>query len=171
MDWQDAWTFIRCEELEDGASICCSEECEEHDSAILELVMAAEAGTEKRKARQSGRAAPASLEAAVQYGRLNSSDYHENMKKISYPLVATTDPLKLKELEDRFPGGTIMLDTSYCYSDVKYLYEDIYEDSRINHFISFNENVYSSFNSVPSITKFRLTVHWEGMSADLSHFF
>ena len=52
MDWLEAWTYIRCQELEDGASICCSEECEEHDSAVLELVFAAEKGAEKRKARR-----------------------------------------------------------------------------------------------------------------------
>jgi hypothetical protein len=58
MDWVEAWTYIRCLELQDGASICCSEEDEEHESSILELVVAADLGAEKRAARQSGRAAP-----------------------------------------------------------------------------------------------------------------
>ena len=52
MDWQDAWTYIRCIELEEGASICCSEECEDNDSAIDELVYSAQIGKAKRNARR-----------------------------------------------------------------------------------------------------------------------
>jgi len=51
MNWEDAWIFIRCIELEDGASICCSEECEDHDSAVAELGESAQIGKAKRKAR------------------------------------------------------------------------------------------------------------------------
>jgi hypothetical protein len=182
MNWEDAWTYIRCQELEDGASICCSEECEEHDSAVLELVMAAEAGAEKREARQSGRALEAPAREAPEESEesdtsetspqsIQNSDTNERMKRISEPLVATTDALKLKELEERFPDGTIMLYTSYSHGAVKYVYEDMYEDSSANHFIMFNEGVYSFFKFIPSKTQFRISVHWAGASADLSHFF
>ena len=53
LDYEEAWKMLRCYELEDGASICCSEECEEHDSADIDLVMAAAAGEEKRHARRA----------------------------------------------------------------------------------------------------------------------
>jgi len=53
IDWETAWTQLRCYELEDGASICCSEECEEHDSAIDELVEAAQRGEANRRARHA----------------------------------------------------------------------------------------------------------------------
>jgi hypothetical protein len=55
IDWESAWTELRCRELEDGDSICCTEECSDRDEAIEELVEAARRGKEKRNAR--GRAA------------------------------------------------------------------------------------------------------------------
>jgi len=60
VDWLEAWTYIRCLELEEGASICCSEECEDHDSAIDELVEAAQVGKEKRNARRAAAGRPVS---------------------------------------------------------------------------------------------------------------
>jgi hypothetical protein len=62
MDWQDAWTYIRCIELEEGASICCSEECEDHGSAIDELVYSAQLGEAKRNARRRAAGRPVSDE-------------------------------------------------------------------------------------------------------------
>jgi len=52
IDWEEAWTILRARELEDGASICCSEECEGHSSAMDELVKAARRGTKKRHQRR-----------------------------------------------------------------------------------------------------------------------
>lgn len=60
IDWEEAWTELRCLELEDGDSICCSEECEGNDSAIDELVWAAEAGKKKRKERRVAQGRPVS---------------------------------------------------------------------------------------------------------------
>jgi hypothetical protein len=60
MDWEQAWIYIRCLELEEGASICCSEECEDHDSAIDELVEAAQVGKKKRNARRAAAGRPVS---------------------------------------------------------------------------------------------------------------
>ena len=60
IDWTEAWTELRCKELEDGDSICCSEECEGNDSAIDELVWAAEAGKKKRKERRIAEGRPVS---------------------------------------------------------------------------------------------------------------
>ena len=52
IDWEAAWTELRCLELEDGASICCSEECSDRDEAIDDLVEAARRGKKKRLARR-----------------------------------------------------------------------------------------------------------------------
>jgi len=64
IDWEAAWTELRCKELEDGESICCSEECEGHDSAIDELVWAAEAGKKKRNERRAAVGRPVSPDAS-----------------------------------------------------------------------------------------------------------
>jgi len=50
--YEDEWLTSRIKELEDGDSICCSEECEGHSSAMSVLVKAAERGKKKRRARR-----------------------------------------------------------------------------------------------------------------------
>lgn len=50
---ENAYIKLRSFDLEDGASIACSEECEGHSSAYPKLVEAAKRGTKKRKARSS----------------------------------------------------------------------------------------------------------------------
>lgn len=52
---EEAWLELRCRELEDGHSICCSEECDGHSSAMTVLVEAAYRGEEKRRSRQANR--------------------------------------------------------------------------------------------------------------------
>jgi hypothetical protein len=52
IDWESAWTELRCMELEDGDSICCTEECSDREEAIQELVEAARRGKQKRNARR-----------------------------------------------------------------------------------------------------------------------
>jgi hypothetical protein len=64
IDWEAAWTHLRCLELEDGDSICCSEECEGNDSAIDELVWAAEAGKKNRNERRIAQGRPVSPDAS-----------------------------------------------------------------------------------------------------------
>jgi len=55
ISWEAAWKELRCLELEDGDSICCTEECSEReDEADEELVEAARRGKEKREARRAG---------------------------------------------------------------------------------------------------------------------
>jgi hypothetical protein len=55
LDWEEAWKELRCKELEDGDSICCTEECSEReDEADEDLVEAARRGKEKREARRAG---------------------------------------------------------------------------------------------------------------------
>jgi len=52
IDWEAAWMQLRCKELEDGDSICCTEECSDRSSAEDDLVEAARRGKEKRNARR-----------------------------------------------------------------------------------------------------------------------
>jgi len=51
-DLEDEWTKERVKELEDGDSICCSEECSDRSCAMSVLVDAYRRGTEKRRARR-----------------------------------------------------------------------------------------------------------------------
>jgi hypothetical protein len=51
-DLEDEWTKDRVKELEDGDSICCSEECSDRSCAMSVLVDAYRRGTEKRRARR-----------------------------------------------------------------------------------------------------------------------
>ena len=88
IDWVAAWTELRCKELEDGSSVCCSEECEGHDSAIDELVWAAEAGKEERKKRR------------IAQGRPGSPDVSETKDSVKAPYVA---PPRVLDAELNWP--------------------------------------------------------------------
>ena len=88
IDWVEAWTELRCKELEDGESICCSEECEGNDSAIDELVWAAEAGKKKRNERR------------IAQGRAVSPDASEAEDSAKAPYVA---PPKVRDAELNWP--------------------------------------------------------------------
>ena len=49
------------------------------------------------------------------------------------PLVSASYPLKLRELERRFPGAGFTLNTANGPLSVWYIYEDLYADPIINH--------------------------------------
>lgn len=92
------------------------------------------------------------------------------------PLKATTDPLKLKELEQRFPGATMVLSQPARQGVVKYIYEDLYEDASINHMISCNfASPYplSDFAAigVEAGKRPQLMAEWRDIYIDLSHLF
>jgi hypothetical protein len=99
----------------------------------------------------------------------------EDLKELCCkPLEATTDPLRLKELEGRFPGATMVLSLSSHQVVVKYVYEDIYVDSSANHKIACD--VVSplplfDFASLGCKGKTQLMAEWRGMYIDLSHLF
>jgi hypothetical protein len=78
-----AWTELRCLELEDGASICCSEECSDREEADEDLVAAARRGKKKRLARR---------------GHAVSDDEEEDSAKAPY--VA---PPKVRDAELNWP--------------------------------------------------------------------
>ena len=88
IDWEEAWTELRCLELEDGDSICCSEECEGNDSAIDELVWAAEAGKKKRNERR------------IAQGRPVSPDQTEEEDSAKAPYIA---PPRVRDAEKFWP--------------------------------------------------------------------
>jgi hypothetical protein len=88
IDWETAWTELRCLELEDGDSVCCSEECEGNDSAIDELVWAAEAGKKNRNARRRAE------------GRPVSPDSSEAEDSVKAPYIA---PPKVRDAELNWP--------------------------------------------------------------------
>jgi hypothetical protein len=101
----------------------------------------------------------------------------EQLKELCLePLKATTDPLKLKELEGRFPGATMVLRTGSRFGVVKYVYEDLYIDESANHGIAcdFADCLPArDFASLGVATGQRpqLMAEWRGMYIDLSHLF
>jgi hypothetical protein len=105
------------------------------------------------------------------------SSHGEELKKLSMePLKATTDPLKLKELEERFPGSTMVLSLPSRQGVVNYVYEDLYEDASINHMISCNfVSPFPLFDfatiGVEEGKRPQLMAEWRGMYIDLSHLF
>lgn len=91
----------------------------------------------------------------------------------SIPLKAQTDPLKLKELEERFPGATIVLTASQRKGTVKYIYEDLYEDDSANHMIwcEFTPHPHPTFASLGVKERPNLMVEWRGIYLDASLLF
>jgi hypothetical protein len=96
----------------------------------------------------------------------------EDLKELCRPLEAKTDPLRLKELEQRFPGATMVFSTRLKQGTVKYVYEDLYEDESANHMISSDLKQYGcmSFKEICS-EKPHLMAEWRGMYIDLTHLF
>ena len=94
----------------------------------------------------------------------------------SAPLTAKSDSLKLKELEERFPGATMILttpDKNYVNKKyvVKYVYQDLYADPSINHMIMDESSklIYLDFKGLGTKEKPDLTAGWRGRFIDLSH--
>jgi len=106
--------------------------------------------------------------------RISDEDLKELCCK---PFEATTDALRLKELEGRFPGATMVLSTTKKQVVVKYVYEDLYEDDSVNHMIACDiaHHSYQTFANVGESPrpngKPQLMAEWRGMYVDLSHLF
>lgn len=89
IDWVEAWKELRCLELEDGNSICCTEECSDRDEADFELVEAARRGKGKRNARRKAA------------GRNVSEDEaSEGEDSVKAPYIA---PPKVRDAEEFWP--------------------------------------------------------------------
>jgi hypothetical protein len=101
------------------------------------------------------------------------------LKKLSCtPLSGATDALKLKELQERLPGATMMLQTSTEMLEVEHTYFDIaaYPESwchqiycrdlekAVLHFLDLGASPHE--NGKP-----RLMAEWKGLFMDLSHLF
>jgi hypothetical protein len=83
------------------------------------------------------------------------------------------DALKLKELEELFPGAKIVLTTELGRGFVSYVYEDLYEDTRANHMIvcEFSYHSHTSFASLGVKGRPQLTTEWNGIHINLSDLF
>ena len=84
------------------------------------------------------------------------------------PLEATTDALKLKELEERFPGGVFVLSTpktqfEISYRRVNYEFDKIYYAKIDRSFFNFSDYCGNM--------KIQLMVEWHGLYIDLTHLF
>jgi hypothetical protein len=101
------------------------------------------------------------------------------LKKISCtPLSGATDALKLKELQERLPGATIVLNTDEQMLEVEHVYHDIqaYPEAW-RHLIYSRKDERSVFHfldlgsSPRQNGKPQLMAEWEGFFIDLSHLF
>jgi hypothetical protein len=89
------------------------------------------------------------------------------------PLKATTDALRLKELEKRFPGAKMVLTTESMRVSVQYVYEDFYADESANHMIACECCYHPTmdFAGLGVIGKPQLSAEWRGRYIDLSNLF
>lgn len=88
------------------------------------------------------------------------------LKKLSCdPLLSKTEPLQLKELEGRFPGGIFILSTNKGQFEVEYFYHTIF--CRKEEVACATFNAYGGTHT----TKPNLMVEWKGMYISLSHLF
>jgi hypothetical protein len=89
----------------------------------------------------------------------------------SIPLLASTDALKLKELEERFPGATMVLSTDTKQIEIRHI--KIYSrDADMIYWPKMN-TYYANFNElgVPSWKRPDLMAEWQGMYISLTHLF
>ena len=88
------------------------------------------------------------------------------------PLAASSDPLRLYELQSRFPGASIIVSTPSGEYDVEYLYVPPDQwTSYWQHGIynsSSNSTVYSFKDLCPG-EKINLVIIWRGFCIDVSH--
>jgi hypothetical protein len=88
------------------------------------------------------------------------------LKKLSCePLKAETDAKKIKELQTRFPGGTLVLTTDMGQMEIEYFFNSIL--SRKNELMGTS---FADFG-VPAGEKPSLMVEWRGLYISLSNLF
>jgi hypothetical protein len=87
------------------------------------------------------------------------------------PLKATTDARKLKELQDRFPGATMMLSTNYGDYTIKYI-TDAEKNPEYDMICCHSLHLVTpSFSRFDVYGKFNLVANWRDMNMNLSHLF
>jgi hypothetical protein len=100
-----------------------------------------------------------------------SSDSDEALKQLSCePLKATTDPLKLKELEGRFPGATFILTLPHEQIEVNsWEVGNQKKNGWIDIWSKTHANVFPTFKAHGAGDKPQLMAEWNGLYIDLSH--
>jgi hypothetical protein len=83
------------------------------------------------------------------------------------PLQATTDALQLKELEERFPGATMVLSTNHAQYEITYKEEQPYGNIYCKK-IDISAPFFRDFGAGD---KPQLMAEWNGLYIDLSHLF
>lgn len=111
------------------------------------------------------------------YEAENAPPSDENLKLLCCePLKELTDPLRLKELEMRFPGAVMVLSTEKEQLEVEYHYiEGASENEPWNHQI-YCESTNQAFPSFKEFGEFQnnklnLMAEWRGMYIGLDHLF
>jgi hypothetical protein len=92
------------------------------------------------------------------------------------PLQGATDGLKVKELEERFPGGTLVLTTATEQLEIEHVYYDIAaypENWRYQIYSKKLERSVFHFTDLglSASGKPQLMAEWKGLYIDLSHLF
>jgi len=104
---------------------------------------------------------------------------HQKLKALSLkPLSGTTDALKLKELQKRFTGGTIVLNTDKEILEIEHVYYDIaaYPEDWCHQIYSKNHerSVFHFLDlgaSPRQNGKPQIMAEWNGLYIDVSHLF
>lgn len=104
---------------------------------------------------------PSSGEVIVTCPKISDNTLH---KLSCTPLNATTDPAKLKELQERFPGGVFVLTTNDEQFEVEYFFHNILCRKK-----EFMGTSFSHFGYVAD--KPNLMVEWNGLYIGLSQLF
>jgi len=92
-------------------------------------------------------------------------------KLCNEPLKEKTDARKLKELEDRFPGATMMLSTNDGDYIIKYI-TDAEKNPEYDMICCHSlQLVTPSFTRFDIYGKFNLVANWRDMDINLSHLF
>jgi hypothetical protein len=84
------------------------------------------------------------------------------------PLAATTDALKLKELEERFPGGVFVLSTPKTQFEISY--KRVNDEFDQIYYAKINMSFFN-FSDYCGNMKIQLMVEWRGLYIDLTHLF
>ena len=90
-------------------------------------------------------------------------------KLMTNPLLALTDPLRLYELQGRFPGATIVISTTKGDFDIEYAYHPPDTEDAHGIYHSASDTTVYSFKDLCPGEKVHLVVIWRGLYIDVSH--
>jgi len=89
------------------------------------------------------------------------------------PLIATTDALKLKELQERFPGAVItrLTDEGPLTVSYKHVGEAYIDSTSDMIYCKETMHTFADFSEFGEYQRFKILADWHGHSINLSHFF